>query len=602
VVELLSELLNKDPSDCIVVPYTSHGRLTSWIKDRFRIRNRRIFWCTVVGISTFLMLSSGTMLSVAIGIPISLLSLIPACQDLYRALDLNTVRSNTLGFASTLSHYSPIDLFFRTVAEQIGNAASVPGNQQFFSGASIVSAVIWILILARLLRLKSHFSLTKKGLRLAWQIPFLLLPGPVVPWSDVKSISFRRAGGDSSPEGFVEFIYDKPKWQYKLGQGAGDLAVNKFSLDLRNLDTLEQRHNLGKAIERWAPPHTVQSDVVENLSATQSHAYTELWLEALTAPSKRQSLEPLLSGKKLQNGKYHIHSQLAAGGQGTAYLAESIDDGAKLSLVKSPVNSGDANSETNGGKLPESSTDNADHIIEIDSADIVVKEFVLPLYVDSNSRKSALRKFLDEADLLKRLDHNRVVKLSDCFVEDHRGYLVLERIYGNSLRQIVLANGPYAEERVLELLDQMLDVLSYLHSQVPPVVHRDFAPDNMILGKDGVLKLVDFNVAQQIENSVVGTIVGKQSYVPPEQLRGMATPASDIYALGASLFFLLTGQDPEPLSVSHPIDVVPQLSKGLDQLIASCTRLDEAERLNSVDEIRAAITIDQYRADTPSIK
>ncbi len=638
----LTDLLREvHRSDSIVVPYTSHGRLKSWVRERFFIKNRRYFWFAIVCISICLICSSGALFSTLMYALLNICA--PAFPD-----NKHQIWDWVESTAATLSKISPFDNFFRVLYAAIDTAVRQPGSEQNFAILGIAAVAIWAVVLSRFLRIKSDFTMAEDGLALVWHRLFASAKGPVVPWSEITGITLRTTVDNAGADGFIDFVYAKPRWQYKLGQSATQAKENKFSLDLRNLDTLEQRHAVGKAIEKWAPPNTVQPEVIENLSAIQSQTYTELWLQALTAPSKRQSLEPLPNGKKLQGGKYEIHSQLAVGGQGTAYLAESAEPIAGFPVVKlndivpdqddllaldrnepglntsavdregtgldvgtldrdgTGLNAGvldrdgtglnvytskpqaiiDLKSQDSYDLPIEHSPDKADHVIRLDSANIVVKEFVLPLFVDANSRKDALRKFLDEADLLKRLNHDRVVKLSDCFVEDHRGYLVLERIYGNSLHQIVLKDGPFTEGRVLGLLDQMLDVLSYLHSQVPPVVHRDFAPDNLILGKDGVLKLVDFNVAQQAENSVVGTIVGKQSYVPPEQLRGMVTPASDIYALGATLYFLLTAQNPEPLSVSHPIDIVPHISKEIDQLVAGCTRLDEADRFKSVGEIR----------------
>ncbi len=93
-------------------------------------------------------------------------------------------------------------------------------------------------------------------------------------------------------------------------------------------------------------------------------------------------------------------------------------------------------------------------------------------------------------------------------------------------------------------------LLDLLHAN--SIVHRDFTPDNLILNSKGQLKLIDFNVAQQIQEGSTGTIVGKHAYVPPEQFRGKATSQSDLYAFGATMFYLLTGKDPEPISQSIP--------------------------------------------------
>jgi len=544
----------------LVVPYSSRRRMLLWVKQRFALTDRKYFWVTICFVSASVLASSGLLLSAMVRIPLYIFSKMPLIGPYISEWVNGTPGQAFVRYIEWMLQHSPVDkgiLLFFSLFDGIG---SMPNNEEFALTGGIVSLAIILIALARLLRSPAHLGVSERGLSLGWQSKWFSLNGPVVAWSDVKGIVLKRHGGDNSPDGKIEVSYATPRWQYKLFQRADEVGSNKFSIDLRNLDTLEQRHVLCRAFEQWAPPLTVQSDVCEVLTATQSNSYTELWLQALSAPSKRQSLEPLETGKELREGRYLIGEQLGVGGQGTAYAARDNEP------------------------------DDEGHVI-----DLVVKEFVMPVYVDSNSRKDALRRFLDEADLLKRLDNERVVKLSDCFVEDHRGYLVLERIHGNSLKHLVSVDGPMTEETVSGLLEQMLDVLSYLHGQEPPVVHRDFAPDNLILGKDGVLKLVDFNVAQQSENSMTGTIVGKQSYVPPEQLRGMATPASDIYALGATLYFVLTGSDPEPLSVSHPRETVPHVSRELDEIVARCTALDEKMRFQSVSEIRSLLPAEGIR-------
>jgi serine/threonine protein kinase len=119
------------------------------------------------------------------------------------------------------------------------------------------------------------------------------------------------------------------------------------------------------------------------------------------------------------------------------------------------------------------------------------------------------------------------------------------------------------------------------------VVHRDFTPDNLILNNDGVLKLVDFNVAQQKDVTATGTVVGKHAYLPPEQFRGHPGTRSDIYALGATLYYLLTGEEPEPISVSRPRAVVGQVSQELDDIVARATAPNETDRYGTVQELEA---------------
>jgi serine/threonine-protein kinase len=133
----------------------------------------------------------------------------------------------------------------------------------------------------------------------------------------------------------------------------------------------------------------------------------------------------------------------------------------------------------------------------------------------------------------------------------------------------------------------MCTILEYLHNLTPPVVHRDFTPDNLILRKDGTLKLVDFNVAQQTESTATGTVVGKHAYLPPEQFRGLPTTQSDIYAMGATLYYILTAQDPEPISEAHPRTVRSEISEEFDTLIGRATAIDAKLRYQRAEEIAA---------------
>jgi serine/threonine protein kinase len=120
-----------------------------------------------------------------------------------------------------------------------------------------------------------------------------------------------------------------------------------------------------------------------------------------------------------------------------------------------------------------------------------------------------------------------------------------------------------------------------LHSQEPPIIHRDLTPDNVVLDQALNLKIIDFGAANEFLGTATGTLIGKQSYLPMEQLRGKAVPQSDIYSFGSSLHFLLTGEEPEPLAVSHPKQLRGELSEQIDQLVASCTDPDYKNRPQS---------------------
>jgi serine/threonine-protein kinase len=223
---------------------------------------------------------------------------------------------------------------------------------------------------------------------------------------------------------------------------------------------------------------------------------------------------------------------------------------------------------------------------------VVLKESVVPADASLELRQKAEEMFAREARLLLRLKHTHIVGVLDYFVENGRNYLMLEHINGQDLNQYVKQHGPQPEYRVIEWAKTFADVLEYLHSQEPPIVHRDLSPDNIVMDQSHTLKIIDFGAANEFIGTATGTLVGKQSYLPMEQLRGKAVPQSDIYALGCTLHYLLTGQDPEPLAVSHPREFRPEISEWLDNLVARCTDPDYKNRPQSATEFKTSISQD----------
>jgi serine/threonine protein kinase len=106
-----------------------------------------------------------------------------------------------------------------------------------------------------------------------------------------------------------------------------------------------------------------------------------------------------------------------------------------------------------------------------------------------------------------------------------------------------------------------------------------------MLGSDGRIILIDFGAANEFIESATGTLIGKQSYISPEQFRGKAGPGSDIYSLGGTLHFLLIGQDPIPLAPTHPSQCNPEIPLNLDMLVAACTAQELRDRPLSAAEV-----------------
>src|SRR5262249_16652154 len=133
-------------------------------------------------------------------------------------------------------------------------------------------------------------------------------------------------------------------------------------------------------------------------------------------------------------------------------------------------------------------------------------------------------------------------------------------------------------QTVVEWAKQIAPALQYLQGRETPIVHRDLTPDNLILRSSGTLMLIDFGAAKEIVGNFTGTIIGKQAYIAPHQFTHKPTPKSDIYSLGATMFFLLTGKQPEPLSPSNPRDHNSRVPQELSELISRCTDQDETTR------------------------
>jgi serine/threonine protein kinase len=168
--------------------------------------------------------------------------------------------------------------------------------------------------------------------------------------------------------------------------------------------------------------------------------------------------------------------------------------------------------------------------------------------------------FEREAQVLKNLNHPRIPKYRDYFSLDRdmgKGLcwfaLVQDYIPGKSLQQLLDQGQHFTEEQVRSLATQVLEILTYLHGLNPPVLHRDIKPSNLIWGEDEQVYLVDFGAVQDptaVEGATF-TVVGTAGYAPLEQFYGKAVPASDLYALGATLIHLLTGTAPADLPQSN---------------------------------------------------
>jgi serine/threonine protein kinase len=189
-----------------------------------------------------------------------------------------------------------------------------------------------------------------------------------------------------------------------------------------------------------------------------------------------------------------------------------------------------------------------------------------------------LKLFEREAQVLKQLNHPQIPKYRDYFHIDDRSLwfgLVQDYIPGASLKEHLTQGKRFSEQQIRKIAGEVLNILEFLHHLHPCVLHRDIKPSNLIWGKDDQIYLVDFGAVQDRAAKEGGTftVVGTYGYAPMEQFGGRAVPASDLYALGATLIHLLTGTAPADLPqrslricFEDRVQMVPELVRWLKKL------------------------------------
>jgi serine/threonine protein kinase len=279
----------------------------------------------------------------------------------------------------------------------------------------------------------------------------------------------------------------------------------------------------------------------------------------LTGALTRQATGMLPPNRLLQD-RYLILKKLAQGGQSAVYLvADTLDHSAQYAIKE----------------MSES---------ELSLAD----------------RKQALADFQREADMLRLLNHPALAKVYATFVEDAKHYMVMEHVAGRNMEAVLEEAGkPLAEAEVLSWGIAICDVLAYLHRQDPPIIYRDLKPSNIIVQPDDTVKLIDFGIArfQQTGQSKDTVCLGTDGYAPIEQYSGRTEPRSDIYALGATLYQLLTNKVPAaaPTRVANvasftpPRQLNPALSAAMEAVILRAMEIHPTQRYADASEMQAAL-------------
>lgn len=218
-----------------------------------------------------------------------------------------------------------------------------------------------------------------------------------------------------------------------------------------------------------------------------------------------------------------------------------------------------------------------------------IKEIVLPQ--DPERAGEAFQRCALEARLLATLSHPGIPRFYSCLIERGRIYIVMDLVRGIDLEDFVRQRGSLSERVVLSIASQACDVLHYLHTQETPVIFRDVKPSNIMYDSSGLVSMIDFGIAR-LTNSQRGHIMGTPGYAPPEQYRGDVSPASDIYALGATMHHLLSGRDPrgqKPFDFPDLKQLAPHISDQTAAIVHHALHIAPHERFFNVLEMRTAI-------------
>ncbi|MDX6268932.1 MAG: serine/threonine protein kinase, bacterial, partial [Acidobacteriota bacterium] len=263
-------------------------------------------------------------------------------------------------------------------------------------------------------------------------------------------------------------------------------------------------------------------------------------------------------------GRYEIVRRIGGGGMGAVYLAKDRNLGDQPRAVKEMIQSN----------------------------------------IDESQHEKAINDFKRESMLLAALEHSSIPTIYDYFYDDEaaRFYLVMKYISGGDfLARLRNAPGGRIDEKtVTDWACQVADVLEYLHRRNPPIIYRDLKPANLMIdGNSGRVMLIDFGIARWVSVQEKGvTAVGTMGYAPPELFSGKVEPRSDIYSLGATMFHLLTGTDPQdnPLLIfdfnknPRPRQIAPSLSNEMEAILMRAVGYKPEDRFRSAAELRDTLS------------
>jgi hypothetical protein len=237
---------------------------------------------------------------------------------------------------------------------------------------------------------------------------------------------------------------------------------------------------------------------------------------------------------------------------------------------------------------------------------VAIKELHLPDGVPPEERRVLEERVLREARTAGRLNDPAVVTVFDVIAEHGLTYIVMELVEAATLAAIVTQQGPMPQGRVAAMAEQVLSALEVAHAA--GIVHRDVKPGNLMVRPDGRVKLTDFGIAQAVDDprlTTSGSLIGSPAYLSPERIQGHdAGPASDLWALGATLCYAVEGYNPyersSTASTLHAImNETPRLTRAQGVLAAVISGLLVADPAVRLSGPQARSLLQHANAGTP---
>ncbi len=289
-----------------------------------------------------------------------------------------------------------------------------------------------------------------------------------------------------------------------------------------------------------------------------------------------------LQVQTLLNNRYRITAFLSQGGFGYTYLADDDLFGKKV-CIKELFISGRS---TRGLKQ---------EVITEDTTDFSFEHFST--------------RFWEEARQLAAFDHPNIVKVKDFFKSNGSTYFVMEYIEGETLQAKKLKGGLKDEQSIFAVMTQLLDAVETVHNA--GMLHRDIKPENVLIANDNRVVLIDFGSARDYEEAktLTQSTILTPGYAPIEQYSNRAKRGAftDIYALGATLYFLLTGQKPMPATdryreqLPSPQQLNPAISTQLSSAVMMAMAMEPEDRFQTVADLKAAFLLSGKKVEKPVV-